>query len=149
MTSVVGYLAIKAQIVAILETITSLKEVYGKEPKTVTQFPAACVSADSDDEQFDSVGANGTNEAVYRHFVRIYFRTDENNDADYEDVLEGVVDAVKAKFRQNISLHGTCEYSIPSSGRWGFTNEKETPMRYYEMVVSSTVHVRRDTGQLV
>lgn len=144
----VGYKPIKDAIVDVLEDVTSLKIVYGKEPKEVGQYPAACVSAHSDDEQFDSVGLSGTNEAVYRHFVRVYFRTDEANDPDYEDVLESVVDDIKAKIRQNINLNVTCEYAIPSSGQWGY-GQKECPVRYYEMIVSSTVHMRRDTGVLV
>jgi len=63
-------------------------------------------------------------------------------------VLESVADDVQAAFEANITLNGACEYSIPSSGVWSF-GFKETPVRIFELIITSTVHVRRDTGTLV
>jgi len=143
-----GYKAIKDAIVTILETVPSLKIVYGKEAKALANFPAACVSANSDDEEFSSIGASGTNLVVIKHNIRVYFRVDEKNDADYEDVLEACVDDIKQAIRSNVTLNGTCEYAAPATGVWR-DGVKETPVRVYEMTTRATVHLRRDTGDLV
>ncbi len=137
-----GYKTIKDQLVTILQGVTSLKVVYGKEEKAVKQFPAACVSAKEHTSDFSSVGIGGTNERVYKHFVRIYFRTDEANDPDYEDILENVADDVISAIEHNVTLNGACEYAIPTSGVWRFA-DKESPVRLLELVVSARLHAQR------
>jgi hypothetical protein len=146
--SSLGYKSVKDQLVSILQGISSLKIVYGKEPKTITQFPAACVSAESDTEDFNSMGASGTNEVEIRHHIRVYFRTDEANDPDYEDILESTVDDIKQALRANITLNGVCEYATPAGGTWRNV-EKEVPVRMYDMTTHASLHLRRDTGQLI
>jgi len=143
-----GYLSIKSAIVSILEGVTSLKEVYSKEEKAPADFPAACVSAKEHTATFCSVGAGGTNERRYNHLVRIYFRTDEENNPDYEDILESVADDVIFALESNVTLNNTCEYALPTSGTWRFGN-KQVPVRFLELTVTSDVHVKRDTGELV
>ena len=143
-----GYKPIKDAIVSILGGVTGLKIVYGKEEKAIKQFPAACVSAQGDDEAFDSIGSSGTNEVNIRHIIRVYFRLDEQLDKDYEDILETVVDDIKQALRSNVTLNGTCEYSVPSFGQWR-TGMKETPVRVYELTNTANVHLRRDTGELI
>ncbi len=142
-----GYKTIKDQLVEILKTVSEIKTVYGKEEKSLANFPAACVSAKEHASRFNSVGQSGSNERHYQHYVRVYFRTDEKNDPDYEDVLENVVDKVVQAIESNPTLNGACAFAIPSSGIWRF-GEKETPVRIFELVVTSTVYVRRDTGIL-
>ncbi len=143
-----GYKVIKDQIVAILGGVSILKVVYGKEEKAIKAFPAACISAKEDTEEFNSVGSGGSNEAKYSLFIRLYFRTDEANDPDYEDILEGVADSVKQALRSNITLNNTCEYALPVSGTW-MDGQKEAPVRVYQMVETAIVHMKRDTGELV
>lgn len=142
-----GFKTIKDQIVAILQTVSELEVVYGKEEKAIAKFPAACVSAKEHSSRFYTVGSGGRNERQYQHYVRIYFRTDESNDADYEDVLESVADKVVQAFESNTTLNGSCNWSIPTSGIWRF-GEKETPVRIFELVITSTAVVKRDTGEL-
>ena len=134
-----GYLPVKNQLVSILQGVSSLKVVYGKEAKALGQFPAACVSAMGHENSFHDLAAN---DKTYHHFVRIYFRTDENNDADYEDVLESVADDVITALEHNLTLNGSCDWSLPTSGNWGF-GEKEVPVRYLELVVTSRARVIR------
>ncbi len=134
-----GYLPVKNQIVAILQGVSSLKVVYGKEAKQLGQFPAACVSAMGHENAFHDLAAN---DKTYHHYVRIYFRTDEANDADYEDVLESVADSVIAALEGNLTLNNTCDWAMPTSGNWGF-GEKEVPVRYLELVVTSRARVVR------
>ena len=143
-----GYLPIKSAIVTILEGVTSLKKVYSKEEKAPADFPAACVSAKDHTATFCSVGIGGTNERKYNHLVRIYFRTDEENDSDYEDILESVADDVIFALESNIDLNGSCEYAIPTSGVWRF-GAKQVPVRFLELTVTASVHIKRDTGELV
>lgn len=135
----VAYKPIKDAIVTILNTVDSLRVVYGKEEKSLGQFPAACVSAASHTaELHDTV----SNRKHYQHYVRLYFRTDETNDADYEDVLESVADEVIAALEHDVTLGGVVDWSLPTSGRWDF-GEKETPVRYLELIVQSEGRVVR------
>ncbi|HEX2910389.1 MAG TPA: hypothetical protein VH186_06240 [Chloroflexia bacterium] len=137
--STFGYKSVKDQLVAVLQGVSSLKAIYGKEEKKLTQFPAACVSAKEHSEEYHSMNAN---KRQLQHIIRIYFRTDEANDPDYEDVLETVADEVIAALVHNITLNNSCDYSIPISGQWTY-GEKETPTRVFEIIELSTGHVIR------
>ena len=148
MSTYAGYSSIKDAIVTILGNVTSLKVVYGKNAKALLQFPCACVYADSDSEEFNSIGTGGSNEMTVKHHIDIHFRTDEGNDPDYEDILESVADDVKQALRSNVTLNSTCEYAVPAEGTWHY-GEKETPTRVYSITTRASVHLRRDTGQLV
>src|SRR4051812_13105403 len=108
-----NYKNTKDAIVTILQGVSSLKVVYGKEEKAVKQFPAACVSASGHQNAFHDLAGN---DKTYHHYVRIYFRTDEQNDPDYEDVLERVADDVIATLEHNITLNGSCDWALPTSG---------------------------------
>ncbi len=143
-----GYKSIKDQIVAVLSGVTSLKHVYSKDPKSVEQYPSAGVFAMGHTGRFDSMGLSGTNERVVQHVIRLYFRTDETNDPDYEDVLETVADDVLKALEANVTLNGSCEYSLPTTGNWSY-GQKETPVRIFDIVQTSTLHLRRDTGELI
>jgi hypothetical protein len=72
----------------------------------------------------------------------VYFRTDETNNPDYEDVLESVADDVINALEQNITLNNTCLYFIPVSGIWK-DGQKENPVRYIEIVLASTIQAAR------
>lgn len=146
--SMTGYKPIKDALVTILGAVSGVQVVYGKEPKAVGNFPAIAVSAKSDAESYRSIGPGGTNEVQYQHFVRVYFRTDEQNDPDYEDICTTIVDSVKQTLRANITLNGSCNYSIPVAGQWAY-GEKESPVRIYELTVNSTVYLKRDTSTVV
>jgi hypothetical protein len=137
-----AYKPIKDQIVAVLQGVSSVASVSGKEEKKLTNFPAACVSAKEHSSEYHTIGSGGANKEIYQHFVRLYFRVDETNDPDYEDILESVADDVIAALRHNITLNGSCDYSLPVSGVW-MEGEKETPVRVFEIVEQATLHVTR------
>lgn len=134
-----GYKPIKDAIVTILGTVSSLKVVYGKEEKALAKFPAATVSAKEHVAEFHDTVANLK---TYSHFVRLYFRTDEANDPDYEDVIESVADDVITALEHDITLGGAVDWSLPTSGVWK-NGEKETNVRYLEIVVASRARVVR------
>src|SRR5947199_102090 len=101
-----GYKPIKDQIVAVLQGVSSLKVVYGKLEKAFSGYPAACVFAKEHMSEYQTQGGvGGRNKRVYQHFIHIYFRTDENNDSDYEDVLESTADDVIAALEHNMTLN--------------------------------------------
>ena len=143
-----GYKPIKDKLVSILQGISvngiSLFEVVsGKEEKKLKAFPAACVTAKEHSSDFYTVGKGGSNNRVYHHYIRLYFRTDENNDPDYEDVLELVADWVIFTLEQNSDpVSGVWDWMIPISGVWG-EGEKQTPLRVFEIVVASTLKASR------
>jgi hypothetical protein len=139
-----GYIPIKNALVAVLQTVGSVAVVYGKEEAAPTSFPAACVSAKDYVSNYESLGSHGLNKRIYQHYIRLYFRIDEKNDADYEDVLESTADDVLAALESNTNLNlgGTCDYSIPMSGQW-LDGVKETPVRCFEIVNAATVLVSR------
>lgn len=142
-----GYKTIKDQIVAVLQTVSELEAVYGKEEKALSKFPSACVSAKEHTSHFYTVGSGGRNEREYQHYVRVYFRTDEANDIDYEDILESIADKIVQALESNITLNGACNWAIPTSGIWRFS-EKESPVRVFDLVITSNVVVKRDTGEI-
>jgi|SRR5882724_10699578 len=134
-----GYKPIKDAIVAILGTVPSLNVVYAKEEKAIKKFPAATVSAkEHTAELHDSVA----NSKTYYHFIRLYFRTDETNDADYEDVLESVADSVIAALEHDLTLGGVVDWSLPTSGVWKY-GDKETNVRILEITLASRARVVR------
>ncbi len=139
-----GYKAIKDQLVSILGGVSSIKTVSSNEPKGLNEggYPIAAVSAKEHTSNFYSVGPSGSNERVYQHYIRVYFRTDETNNPDYEDVLETTIDDVITAIETNITLNNTVDWAIPISGVWRY-GEKESPLRICELVVASTVHVAR------
>ncbi len=138
-----AYKPVKDAIVTILNTLApaTLKVVYSKEEKKLENFPAACVSyVGHTAELHDSV----SNRKHYQHYVRVYFRTDETNDPDYEDVLGAVADTVIQALEHDLTLGGVVDWSLPTSGRWlASPTIKETPVRYLELIVKSEARVIR------
>ena len=134
-----GYKPIKDAIVSTLGTVSNLKVVYGKEEKEIKEFPAACVSAKDHTAELHDTTANLK---MYSHYIRLYFRTDEANDTDYEDVLETTADAVIAALEHDITLGGVVDWSMPTSGVWRNV-EKQTPVRMLELTLVSKARVLR------
>ena len=134
-----GYKPIKDAIVTVLGTVPSLKVVYGKEEKAIAQFPAATVSAK---EHQASLHDTVANDKTYFHFIRLYFRTDEINDADYEDVLESCADDVIAALEHDLTLGGVVQWSLPTQGQWRNVT-KETNMRCLEITFASRARIVR------
>lgn len=134
-----GYKPIKDAIVAILQGVSSLKVVYGKEEKAIKDFPAATVSAREHTAELHDTTANLK---MYSHYIRLYFRTDEINDPDYEDVLEQTADSVIAALEHDLKLGGVVDWSMPTSGVWRNV-EKETPVRMLELTLVSKARVVR------
>lgn len=134
-----GYKSVKDALVTKLQAVTSLKVVYGKEEKAIAQFPAACVTAKAHTAQLhDSVA----NLKKYQHTINLYFRTDETNDADYEDVLESVADDVITALEADLTLGGVVDWSLPTSGNWRWAS-KETNVRVLEITFTSQARVVR------
>ena len=134
-----GYKSIKDALVTILGTVSELKVVYGKEEKALGQFPAATVSAKEHTAELHDTTANLKN---YAHYVRLYFRTDDENNPDYEDILETTADAVIAAIEHDMTLGGVVDWSLPTQGIWRNV-EKETPVRMLELTVMSRARVVR------
>src|SRR5438874_7390230 len=107
-----AYQAIKNQLVTILQGVSSIKKVYGREEKLIDQFPAACVSAKDHVSAYQTVGSGGGNKRIYQHYIRLYFRTDETNDPDFEDVLESTADAVITALEHNVQVANVWDYAI-------------------------------------
>jgi hypothetical protein len=146
--TVYGYKNIKDQIVTVLNTVTGIAVVYAKEAKALGSYPAATVEAKGHANKFSSIGVGGVDERTYQHIVRLYFRTDEANDPDYEDILEGLADTMQQAFDNNITLNGACNYAILTGGSWRY-GTKESPVRIAEFTVTSVVRIQRGTGALV
>ena len=134
-----GYKPIKDAIVAILGTVPALKVVYGKEEKALAQFPAATVSAKEHTAELHDTTANLK---TYAHYVRLYFRTDDENNPDYEDILETTADAVITALEHDMTLGGVVDWSLPTQGVWRNV-EKETPVRMLEITLMSRARVVR------
>lgn len=139
-----SYKSVKDAIVNTLNTLVpaSLQIVYAKEEKSPNKFPCATVSDKAHSGEFHTVGSGGANKRTYEHFVRLYFRVDELNDPDYEDILATTADAVITALDHDITLGGTVDWAIVSSSQWG-EGDKEVPLRVCEMVVSSVGHITR------
>ena len=136
-----SYKAVKDALVAILQGVTQIKVVYDGERPKLDKFPAACVSAKSHTATLHDTVSNSK---TYQHFIRIYFQTNSTTDADYEDVLEQVADAAIAALESNLTLSGTCDWSLPTSGEWRSSpTAKEVPVKYIELVVTSRARVVR------
>jgi hypothetical protein len=128
-----GYKTVKDAIVTTLQGVTSLKIVYGKEEKAIKKFPAACVSAKEHNNIYNDLAGNSRSVV---HYIRLYFRTDETNDPDYEDILESVADEVINALEHDVTLGGACEFTKPTNGVWG-NADKEVPVRMLEITLES------------
>ena len=136
-----SYKAVKDALKTILGTVTQISVVYDGEKPKLVKFPAACVSAKGHVAQLHDTVSNSK---TYQHFVRIYFQTNQEQDADYEDVLESVADAAITALEHDLTLGGTCDWSLPTSGDWrGSPTAKEVPVKYIEIVVTSRARVVR------
>jgi hypothetical protein len=138
------YKAIKDQLVTVLNTVTSLNAVYGKDAKELDNVPAACVFAKGHGSEFHTVGSGGANNTTYEHYIMVYFPTDEKDDADYEDVLTTTADDVLTALTHagGATIAGVWDYALPISGNWRF-GDKEVNERVFEIVFQSTVHLTR------
>lgn len=134
-----GYKSIKDQLVLICQNVASVKVVYGKEEKLLKQFPAVCVTAKEHTAEFHN---SVSNMKQYQHYVRIYFPVDEHNSADYEDVLEKTADDVIVAIEHNLTLNGSVDWAVPTSGVWKAGN-KEVATRMLEIIVTSKASVPR------
>lgn len=139
-----GYISIKSQLVTILETVTSLSAVYGKDAKELDDLPAACVFAKGNVIDFQTMGQGASNLNIYEHYIMVYFPTDEKDDADYEDVLEQCADDILTALSHagGSTINGVWDWGLPISGNWRFA-DKEVNERVFEIVFQSTAHVNR------
>ncbi len=132
-----SYVSISAQIVALLQTITELNQVYAYEPKELNKYPCATVSALSHKDEFNDTAANIRK---FTFIIRIYTRTDSASDA--ESVMQNVVDKVMAKIESSVTLNGTCDFARPTEARWMY-GEREVPVRICELTVEANKRVNR------
>jgi hypothetical protein len=132
-----GYVSISKGIVTLLETITEISETYNHEPKELGQFPCATVTSLEHNNTVNDLAAN---RRVYTHVIRCYYRTDIAEDA--ETILRGIADKVIETIEANISLDGSCDFSSPTRGRWGYV-DREIPLRYFEINVDAYTRVVR------
>lgn len=131
------YVSIAAGIMARLQTVSELEQVYNHEPKELAKFPCATVTAFSHADIFADTAANTRQ---FTFMVRLYFRTDVAQDA--ETVLRSVADKVIEKIESDVTLNGSCDFARPSEGRWLF-QQREVPVRVVEITVEALRRLNR------
>lgn len=131
------YVSIAAGIMARLQTVSELEQVYNHEPKELAKFPCATVTAFSHADIFADTAANTRQ---FTFMVRLYFRTDVAQDA--ETVLRSVADKVIEKIESDVTLNGSCDFARPSEGKWLF-QQREVPVRVVEITVEALRRLNR------
>lgn len=133
------YDSIATGIINILNTVTELNGVFDGEKKTLGKYPSVTVSALSHSNVFHSTNSN---KREFGFILRFYFRTDDANNPDFETVLRKAVDASITALERDVTLGGVCDYSTPSTGKWGY-GEKESPVRVCEVTMIPVAHIVR------
>lgn len=132
-----SYVSIAAAIIAKLQTVTELEQVFSHEPKELAKFPCATVTALSHVDTFADTAAN---QRAFTFIIRLYFRTDVAQDA--ETILRNVADKVIAKIESDVTLNGTCDFARPSEGNWLYQT-REVPVRVVEVTIECLKRLNR------
>jgi hypothetical protein len=132
-----SYTNIRAGIVSLLQTIPEIQEVYNYEAKELAKYPSATVTNLSHKNLFADTARN---RRQYSFMIRLYFRTDQPQDA--ETVLSSIADAVITKIESDITLNSTCDFAEPLEGKWLY-QEREIPVRVVEIAVTAVKQVFR------
>lgn len=111
-----SFATIKADIVTLLETVLSIKNVfnYGKNifSAEISEYPIAVVSSDSLNTRIET---NMGNQRVYVYNIWIIHEVEAVNLSTEQGILEAALDDVIALFEKddNLSLSGSIEYLNP------------------------------------
>ncbi len=131
------YVSISGQIKTLLESITELNAVYDYEEKNLQKYPCATITAVAHKNEFVDLAAN---KRRFTFIIRLYNRTDSASDG--ERIMKIVADKVMQKIESNVTLGGSCDFAIPSEGKWGY-QDREVPVRVCEITVEALKRVNR------
>jgi len=128
-------LAIKGK----LDTISQLLEVFNYEPKELTQYPCATISAKSHENAFNDLCANVR---TYKFIIRLYYRFDVA--ADAESVLRSVTDLVVTELENDPTLAGAVDYAVPTKTDTDWSNQtREVPVKVVTLDLTARKRVNR------
>ena len=131
------YVNIAAELVAILNTITEFNAVYNYEKKELEKYPCATVTALSHSDEFADTSSN---QRTFRFSIRLYYRTDTEQDAEtiLRDLVDKVIVAIEAKPR----LNNVVDFARPIDATWDYT-ERELPVRYCAITIECLTRLPR------
>lgn len=133
-----SYTNISKQIIEVLKTVNGLNAVYEHNEKNSEKFPYAIVLPESHDDTFNDTSSN------VRSFTFNIFIIATTTDAqDSERIMRVLVDDVISKLEGNVKLNNSCDYSMPSSGRWGYSVDRNPPIRYCNITLTARKRVVR------
>lgn len=131
------YVSIGSQLKGILDSISEFNVVYEYEEKELAKYPAATITALSHTDEFNDTAANNR---VFTFNIRLYFRTDTEEDA--ESILRDLTDKVIVAVENDVTLDNTVDFARPTGARWLF-QEREVPVRVVEVTIEVVKRVAR------
>lgn len=132
-----SYVSLASALVNILSNISSIVAIYSYEPKELKDYPAATVTALRHQDTFLDTAAN---KRVFTFNIRVYFRTDVEQDA--ESILRGIVDQIISAIESNVTLSGACDFARPTEAVWDY-QERELPVRVAVLSVECVKRINR------
>lgn len=132
-----SYVSLGSALTTILESISDINAVYNHEPKELKDYPAVTVTALRHQDTFSDTAAN---KRVFTFNIRVYFRTDVEQDA--ESVLRGIVDQIISAIESNVTLSGACDFARPTEAVWDY-QERELPVRVAVLSVECVKRINR------
>jgi len=125
-----SYSTIKNRIVADIQDITGIRNVYSYENPNLAGYPAACVVAvNVNDIWLDSM----TNEREYVFKVRVYQEMEKTTPENADGIIDNLIDALMNKFASDYTLNGTCKGCwVKSVLGWV---DREGTIRTYELEI--------------
>ena len=131
------YVSLGLALETILNTIVEFNAVYNYEPKELLKYPTATVTALSHEDIFSDTA---TNTRVFTFTIRLYYRTDLEDDA--ESILRDLADKVIVALEADPTLSGACDFAKPTKASWTYS-EREVPVRIVEMTIDINKRVPR------
>jgi hypothetical protein len=123
---------LKSAIKTKLEAITGIKHIYGYEKGNLDGYPAAVLTCDSVQCDFES-----TNEdmRIYTFKIRVYQEMDEDNAgaSEAEDRIENLIDTMLAAFSDDWDLSGNAA-KVNIKGALAYS-DRGLNMRVFEMTL--------------
>src|SRR4051794_9826760 len=128
-----GYVAIGTKIIDLLDDLGDFSKLYNYDPNELGGYPAATVAAIGHQNTFKTIGAGGANDRQNRFMIRLYYRTD--NDEDAESILRDLADKVITKIEANVTVAGVWDIAEPTESVWR-TGEREVPILAVEITAT-------------
>jgi hypothetical protein len=95
-----------------IQALTDLSVTYLTEERELLQYPAVTIMTNGWKSSFADTARNNNE---YYFYIRLYYRNDNipNAEATMRDLADKIFSALTA----DLSLNGTCDYSLPAMGR--------------------------------